>query len=150
MPYYVCRNARGEINRLPCVFEKALVSRDAVCGLAERRALVERETVACTSPLARAECGRLAGLLRHKAAFALKLAMTQHLLPQAQMMRIQCGGLDGMRQTLDPGAPAPDVHRLICLARERHGELDQLPFAEVVKGIAAWRGHRHRPRKTEP
>lgn len=136
------RNARGEINRLPCVFERALLSRHAVCGLAESHALAERETIACTSPLARAECGRLAGLLREKSAFALKLANTQRTLPHAQVMRIQCGGLDGLRQVLDPEAPAVDVHRLVCLARERHGELDQLPFSDIVKGIAAWQGRR--------
>ncbi len=143
------RSARGEINRLPCVFEKALISRNAVCGLAESHALVERERAACTSPLARAECGRLAGLLRAKSAFALKLVTTQRILPHAQMMRIQCGGLDGMRQVLDPEAPAADVHRLICFARERLGTLDKLPFSEIVKGVAAWPGHRRRPAKAE-
>ncbi len=143
------RNARGEINRLPCVFGKALLARHAVCGLAESHALAERETIACTSPLARAECGRLAGLLREKSAFALKLAGTQRILPHAQLMRIQCGGLDGLKQVLDPEAPAPDVHRLVCVARERHGELNELPFSEIVKGVAAWQGRR-RPRKAQP
>lgn len=136
------RNARGDINRLPCVFERALLARHAVCGLAESHALAERETLSCTAPLARAECGRLAGLLREKSAFALKLPDTQRILPHAQMMRIQCGGLDGLRQLLDAEAPAADVHRLVCLARECFGELDQLPFSEVVKGIAAWQGRR--------
>ena len=46
------RSARGEINRLPCVFEKALLARCAVCQLASHRALAERETIACTSPVA--------------------------------------------------------------------------------------------------
>jgi hypothetical protein len=143
------RNARGEINRLPCVFERALESRNAVCGLAESRSLGERETIACTAPLARAECGRLSGLLREKSAFALKLATTQRILPHAQLMRIQCGGLDGLRRVLDPEAPAPNVHRLICLARERHGELSDLPFSEIVKGVAAWQGRR-RSRNAQP
>jgi hypothetical protein len=143
------RNARGEINRLPCVFERALLARHAVCSLAESHALAERETIACTAPLARAECGRLAGLLRGKSAFALKLPSTQRILPHAQMMRIQCGGLDGLRQVLDPEAPAVDVHRLVCLARERHGELDQLPFSDIVKGVAAWQGRR-RLHKAKP
>jgi len=144
------RNARGEINRLPCVFEKALLARNAVCGLAESHALAERETIACASPLVRAECGRLAGLLREKSAFALKLPTTQRILPHAQMMRIQCGGLNGLLQVLDPDAPAPDVHRLICAARERHGDLESLPFSEIVKGVAAWQGRHHRTGKVQP
>jgi hypothetical protein len=141
------RNARGEINRLPCVFEKALLARYAVCALAQTGMLGERGTVACTVPVARAECGRLAGLLREKSAFALKLSTTQRILPHAQVMRIQCGGLDGLKQVLDARAPAPDVHRLVCMARDRPGGLEALPFSEIIKGVAAWRGRRvRRPR----
>jgi hypothetical protein len=132
------RSARGEINRLPCVFEKALLSRCAVCQLAASHALAERETVACTSPLARAECGQLAGLLREKSAFALKLTTTQRILPHAMMMKIQCGGLQGLQQVLDADAPAPDVHKLVLLAREQFGDLASLPFSEIVKGVAAF------------
>ena len=138
------RSARGEINRLPCVFEKALLARCAVCQLAEHHALAERETIACTSPVARAECGQLAGLLREKSAFALRLATTQRILPHAMVMKIQCGGLSGMQQVLDAEAPAPDVHRLVRLARERHGELAALPFSEIVKGVAAFQLRRRR------
>jgi hypothetical protein len=134
------RNARGQINRLPCVFEQALADRNAVCSLTETRTVAARVVIACTSPLARAQCGRLAGLLREKSVFALKLSPTGHRLPAAATMRIHCGGLDGMRRVLDPQAPAPDVHRLVCLARERHGDLDAMPFSEIVRGVAAWKG----------
>jgi hypothetical protein len=140
------RSARGEINRLPCVFEKALLSRNAVCQLAATHALAERESLACTSPLARAECGRLSGLLREKSAFALRLTDTRRILPHAQVMKIQCGGLLGLQQVLDPEAPAPDVQRLTALARERYGDLESLPFSEIVKGVAAFQlRRRHRP-----
>jgi len=132
------RSARGEINRLPCVFEKALLSRSAVCQLAVSHALAERESIACTSPLARADCGQLSGLLREKSAFALRLTTTQRILPHAMLMKIQCGGLYGLQQVLDADAPAPDVRRLVVLARERFGELAALPFSEIVKGIAAF------------
>jgi hypothetical protein len=141
--------ARGEINRLPCVFEKALLCRCAVCSLAAHHALAEREALACTSPVARALCGRLSGLLREKSAFALKLADTRRILPHALVMKIQCGGLQGLQRVLDPEAPAPDVHKLVRLGRERHGELEDLPFSEIVKGVAAWQGRRRRPPKAE-
>ena len=144
------QTARGEINRLPCVFEKALLCRCAVCRLAVHHALAERESLACTSPLARALCGRLSGLLREKSAFALKLANTQRILPHAMVMKIQCGGLQGLQQALDPEAPAPDVHRLLLLGRERYGELENLPFSEIVKGVAAWQGRRRRPQRGQP
>jgi hypothetical protein len=138
------RNARGEINRLPCIFAQALLPRHAVCSLAEGSQIGEGSGVSCTVPLARAECGRLAGLLREKSAFALKVPTTQRILPHAQVMRIHCGGLEGLRRLLDPQAPAIDVHRLVCAALERYGSIDDLPFSDVMQGIAAWQGRRRR------
>jgi hypothetical protein len=140
------RSARGEINRLPCVFEKALLAQHAVCQLAARHAVAERETIACTSPLARVACGELSALLREKSAFALRLPHTQRILPHAQVMKIQCGGLQGLQRVLDPEAPAPDVHHLVRMARQAYGELAALPFSEIVKGVAAFQlRKRHAP-----
>lgn len=136
------RSARGGINRLPCVFERALLSRCAVCDLSAHQALPQRESCACTSPVARAACGELASLLREKSAFALGTARTTRILPHAMVMKLQCGGLIGLRQVLDPDAPAPDVHRLVRAARERFGSLAELPFSDIVQGVAAWRGHK--------
>ncbi len=138
------RHAKGEINRLPCVFERALLARQSVCEYAVRHQIAERETVACAQPAARASCGELNGLLREKSAFALRLVDAQRILPHAQVMKIQCGGLNGLRDLLDPDALAPSVHRLVRLAQERHGSLGELPFHEIVKGVAAWKGRRGR------
>lgn len=138
------RHAKGEINRLPCVFERALLARQSVCEYAVRHQIAERETVACAQPTARASCGELNGLLREKSAFALRLVDAKRILPHAQVMKIQCGGLNGLRDLLDPGALAPSVHRLVRLALERHGSLGELPFHEIVKGVAAWKGRRGR------
>jgi len=134
--------ARGEINRLPCVFEKALLSRCVVCELSVRHLLAERETVACTDPLARAVCGQMAGLLREKSAFALKLKEAARILPHAMMMKIQCGGLNGLKDVLDPEAPAPDVRRLIRQALAEYGTLEALPFSRIVQGVSHWQGRK--------
>jgi len=136
------RSARGEINRLPCVFEKALLSRCVVCDLSQRHLLAERETVACTDPLARAICGRLSGLLREKSAFALKLKDSVRILPHAMVMKIQCGGLNGLKEVLDPAAPAPDVQRLVRKAQAEYGSLEALPFSRIVQGVSHWQGRR--------
>ena len=132
------KSARADINRLPCVFENALLSGCAVCELSASHALAERQIIACTSPVARVDCGQLAALLREKSAFALRLTSTQRILPHAMMMKIQCGGLQGMQQVLDPAAAQPDVRRMVLKGRERYGELARLPFSEIVKGVAAF------------
>lgn len=136
------RHAKGEINRLPCVFERALLAKHAVCEYAVRYQIGERETVACAQPPARATCGELNGLLREKSAFALRLAHPAAILPHAMLMKIQCGGLNGLRNVVDPDAVAPNVQHLVRLAQERFGELGELPFTEIVKGVAAWTGRR--------
>lgn len=136
------RHIRGEINRLPCIFERALLARHAVCELAVAHQIAERETVACSQPAAHADCARMEELLRQKSTFALGLAAIQDVLPHAMMMKIQCGGLDGLKALLDPEALAPNARRLVRLAQERHGDLAGLPFSEIVKGMAAWKGRR--------
>jgi hypothetical protein len=136
------RNVRGEINRLPCIFERALLARHAVCELAANHQIAERESIACTRPAAHADCAQMAQLLREKSAFALGLTATRRILPHAMVMKIQCGGLDGLRALLDPASLAPSVRRLLRLARECHGDFGELPFSEIVQGMAAWKGRR--------
>lgn len=131
--------ARGDINRLPCVFEHAVFAAHAVCELASRRAAGERESVVCASPLARAACAELYGLLREKSAFALRLTEVRHVLPHGKAVKVQCGGLDGLRRLIDPEAPGADVQRLLRAARTRYGTLAELPFSEIVKSVSAWR-----------
>jgi hypothetical protein len=141
------RHAKGDINRLPCVFERALLAKHAVCEYAVRHQIGERETIACAQPPARVNCGELNGLLREKSAFTLKLTHPNRILPHAMVMKIQCGGLNGLRDLLDADAPAPNVHHLVRRALECYASLDELPFGEIVRGVAAWQGRRrHQPR----
>lgn len=134
----------GEINRLPCVFERALLAQCAVCELARRERVGEHESVACAAPVARSACGTLYGLLREKSAFALGVKEARRVLPHAMAMKVQCGGLDGLKQTIMPDAHAPDVHRLVRATTERPGGLEALPFSEIVKGVAAFGLRRRR------
>ena len=134
---------RREAVQLPCcVFQRALLVRCAVCELARARQRRDGEVIDCASPVAWAACKELSGLLREKSAFALKQSRPARSLSSAAAMKVQCGGLKGFQAVLDPAAPAPDVHRLVRLAVERHGELAALPFSQIVRGIAAWRGRR--------
>lgn len=139
------RSAKGEINRQPCVFERALLARHAVCELAACHQIAERETFACSQSAAHQECRELAELLRQKSAFALGLTDTGRILPHAMVMKIECGGLSGMKAVFDPEALAPNVRRLLRIARERHGEIEALPFSAIVQGVSAWKPRRRHP-----
>jgi hypothetical protein len=130
---------------LPCVFERALLARHAVCELAVSHQIAERESIACTQVAAHAACVQMSDLLREKSAFALGLAATRRILPHAMVMKIQCGGLDGLKALLDADATAPDAGRLVRLAAERYGDPGELPFSEIVQGVAAWKARRRHP-----
>lgn len=137
--------ASKQLNPLPCVFERALMCQAAVCEAAQRLSLAERELVACRDPLARATCNQLLTLLRANSAFALKVKDTQRVLPHAMTMKIQCGGLVGLRDLLDPAAHAPDVLRLVRLAQTAYTNLDDLPFSRIVQGVVHWQVRKRRP-----
>ncbi len=138
-------NLRKELNPLPCVFEKALLCQAAVCEAAQRALLAEREMFVCRDPLVRAACGQLLLLLRQNAAFALKVKDTQRILPHAMTMKVQCGGLAGLKDLLDPEAHAPDVKKLVTRAQAEYGALESLPFSRIVQGISHWQIRKRAP-----
>jgi hypothetical protein len=128
------RSARGDINQLPCVFSVALGQRCAVCSLA----LHDAEQLLCTQPLARATCASLHGALRDKARFALGMRNPplSSLPGAADEMRLQCGGLVGLREQLDPQAHSTDVQRL--LERLQDDGLDRLSWEPLLRTIGRW------------
>ncbi len=138
---------RRQLNPLPCVFEKALLCQAAACEAAQKLSLAEREMIACRQPLGRAACGELLTLLRKNSAFALKVKDTQRILPHAMTMKIQCGGLMGLKDLLDADAHAPDVLKLVRRAQSEFGSLEALPFSRIVQGVARWQiRKRHQPK----
>ncbi len=136
------RDARGAINRLPCVFEKALLSGSVVCAQAGRLALAERESMVCTDAEAHANCRTFHGLLRENSLFALKLSDPAQRMTHALEMKLQCGGLRGLQASLEVSGAAPDVAALIGQALERYDGLAELPYSRIIQGVAAWQGRK--------
>jgi hypothetical protein len=124
-----------------CVFGKALLAQAASCECAERVARGERLGVECSSPVARTNCGTLAALLHERSRFALKLPPASRPLLHQQALRLQCGGLQALRELLRAGfQEGPrDVHQLVQSAQGTHGSLTELPWGPLVSAIAAWR-----------
>lgn len=123
-----------------CIFAKALLARAATCALSQRRPVGERELLECASPVARINCGTLAGLLHERARFALRLPPASRPLMHVQALRLQCGGLSALAQQFD--AAAPDVHGMVGAALERHGSLTELPWQAMVPALASWQPRR--------
>lgn len=133
------RRTLAEASRLPCVFRVALLSRQAVCELALRHSVAEREVLACGHAPAHLNCETLERLFVERATFPLKLHPGAPLT-HGTVMRLHGGGLRGLQQVL--GAPQPDVHRMVTQARLAHGSLVQLPWERIVAQILAWQPRR--------
>lgn len=125
-----------------CIFAKALLARVAVCGMARRRSVGERDLVECNSVVARTNCGTLAALMHERARFALRLPGPGQLMIHAQALRLHCGGLIGLQRVL--AVVQPDVHAMVGVAHERLGSLTELPWDVIVREIANWQPNRRR------
>jgi hypothetical protein len=134
MSQSLSRSARGEINHLPCVFSTALRQRCAVCSLA----LHDAEQLLCSQPVARATCASLHGQLVDNSRFALGMRADPRSTrtSKTEEIRLQCGGLTGLRRLLDNDAMSIDVQRL--LERLADTKIDSLPWEQILRAIGAW------------
>lgn len=146
MDNQVFREIYAEFNERFCPFEKGILTNNCRCARAERFCIAEREGVTCTSEAAQARCIGFLDLVRAQARFALKGTDSQAALPHAKAMRLQVGGLRGVRLALHPKAltttAIENIDGLLNAAVARFGGLDGLPFQPIVQQITAFRGRR--------
>ncbi|NEX20559.1 hypothetical protein G3480_09585 [Thiorhodococcus mannitoliphagus] len=140
------RSTYRAVNERFCPYEKSILTNSCGCALARKFCIAEREGVQCSDEAAQTTCLHLLDLLRQQARFALKSTDTQSALPHAKAMRVQVGGLRGIRAALAPEQPVPshvdDIRATILAAIEAFGSLEQLPFQLVMQQIAAYQGRK--------
>ncbi len=143
------RETYREVNERACLFEKSVLTNRCDCRQAERFCIAEREGVRCRSAAGQERCARALALLREQARFALRTHEDQAILPHGKAMRIQAGGMRGIRALLEPEAPAPeavpDVDGLLARAEAAFGGLEGLPFDRIMPWI---RAYQPRPRRS--
>ncbi len=116
-----------------CPFEKTVLTHCAACSSAEKHNIAEREIIACKKAEAHERCIALRDLLRHNFTFALGKLHIDGSLPHAQEMRMQCGGLKGLQFELNGSEEVFDVAALVVMAQEKYGELNDFPYAQMVR-----------------
>ncbi|MCG6873099.1 MAG: hypothetical protein LJE84_12485 [Gammaproteobacteria bacterium] len=141
------RSAYAQHNPQPCVFEKATLSGRCACRYGQRLLLAQREAQACQNSDARGHCVRWLEMLREPCRFALGLTGTA-ALPHAKEIKVQVGGLRGLRALLagdeEPGVdPVADVAALLARARGVYESWQQLPLESIVRAVGSYR-HRGR------
>lgn len=134
----------------PCPFERALLARCAACSRARTVLLAEREAIGCDAQAASERCHDFRDRLRAASRFALR-ADPSAPWPFSKEIRLQCGGLIGLREALDAGealddgAAVTDADALIQRALQRFRDLDTLPWSRIIRAVI-----RHEPRRRAP
>ena len=145
------RRTYRDVNERYCAYEKSFLTNECRCSQAERFCIAEREGVRCRDDDAQAQCIEVLALLREAARFALKSSSEDGVLPHGKAMKIQVGGLRGIRAAVDPesvtSAAVDDVHGLLCRAREAFGSLAALPYSEIMREVAAYQVKKRSRRK---
>lgn len=128
------------VNDAPCIFAKAILRRCCGCSRSQKLLIAEREAVACKSPGGRQRCGEVLEILRSKAGFALKLQHIDGPLPHAKELKVQCGGMLGVQESLSqtPADHVEDIHHMLEDAFEKFGSADNIPYSEVVRTITSF------------
>lgn len=147
----IFRRTYHSINERFCPYEKSILTNNCDCSLARRFCIAEREGVHCSSNAAQTQCLQVLELMRRQARFALKATDERAALPHAKAMRVQVGGLRGLRAAMAPNEPVPahieDIHAIVEAARERFGKIANLPFQPIIQQIAAYTARRRSRRR---
>ncbi len=142
------RSTYSSVNQRRCYYEKAILTKRAHCSRANIFCLAERQGVACHSDVAQYQCKLLLIEMRLRSRFALGIPSIEGPLPHAKEIKVQLGGLLGMRLALEPElaeeTPIADIHELVNGLTDRCGNLDALPYDEIVKSVAKFQGRKKR------
>ncbi len=139
----IFRETYRDVNQRSCLFEKSVLINQCECSQAERFCIAEREGVRCRSQEGHDICALTLDILREQARFSLRTNDDRAILPHGKAMRIQVGGMRGIRNQLEPTAEhpeaVPDVYGILRQTIEKYGSLEALPFDNIVRFIAAYK-----------
>lgn len=135
-----------------CPFDKTILSTRFACRLSHRGQVGERVVVYCTQSRALRRCEEYLDRVRQASRFALKCTDVQQPLPFGQETKVRYGGLLGLQALLDPAlgdqGQVDDIDRVQCSALARYGQLDAIPYGEIVKSVVQFENRRRRnPKK---
>lgn len=145
------RSTYNELADIRCVFEKALTNHQAKCGLARHFCLADREGYSCENKNSADRCDEYLKKLRQNSTFVLKLHEIEGPLPHNMEIRVQAGGVLGLARQIDEqkSVKSPvvdDINRLLEQAQKKYGQLDALPYSEIIQSVVQFKGRRRRQR----
>lgn len=143
------QQTRKQLNQCPCPFEKAILSSRCGCENFQRLNIAEREAAACVSDCAQQQCVELLEQLYQNSRFALQQADVNSPLAHAQMMKLQCGGLQGLQSILQSQKPEKinNIKVLVTMAFTKYEDIKEIPYQEIVQFISHYEVRKKRSKK---
>ena len=139
------RSTYQNVNPIKCEFEKAINSRTCNCAQANRFNLADREGVSCKSKLHQEQCQILLTSLRDNARFALQLNPGEQKLPHNAEIKIQNGGILGLKKLLaNATCDENNIAELINQISQQYADLAHLPYSEIMRDISAYQTRKRR------
>lgn len=138
------RETYQQVNALPCVFERAILRRCGNCESAQHLNIAEREAIRCLSESSRKDCKEFLVVIHEKSAFAIGEQNPAEKLPFSKEIKIQCGSIAGLVNAFGKDSENPGVHTLIQTATTTSGDINNLPFENIIRDISSFKSRRKR------
>ncbi len=138
------QQTREQLNQCPCPFEKAILSSRCGCEKFQRLNIAEREAAACVSVSAQQQCLELLEQLYQNARFALQQSDLNSPLAHTQMMKLQCGGLQGLQSILKQSGNINNINGLVKSLFTNFDDLKKIPYQEIVQFISHYQVRKKR------
>jgi len=138
------QQTRKQLNQCPCPFEKAILSSRCGCEKFQRLNIAEREAAACVSVYAQKQCLELLEQLYQNARFALQQSDLNSPLAHAQMMKLQCGGLQGLQSILKQKGNINNINGLVKSLFTNFDDIKKIPYQEIVQFISHYQVRKKR------
>lgn len=108
--------------------------------------LAGREGVGCDCVTDLRLCTDILDTIRENARFSLRLTQVAGALPHNKELRVQVGGMQGLRDAASENntgqLKVDDIHDVIKSAVEKFKDIESMPYSEIVKSVAACEGRR--------
>ena len=138
----------NDINDIVCPYEKSILHNHCQCRMGVRFYLADRQGIGCKNTQAQKPCNDYINYLKMNAKFALKMHSASELLPHNKSIKIQVGGLKGLKLLIHPDEDTDeieDVHQLITDAMEKYKNVEDIPLQEIIRCIAEFNGRKPKP-----
>ncbi len=129
-----------------CAFSQTLIGGQFTCAHAE--AVVRRggAEIACRSADASLRCATLLQSLKDAALPTFGVTDDLLSMPHSVLVKIQFGGLLGVRRLLDAGGDATgsvaDINALLEQALDKFGILNAIPCADIIDDMTGFQPRR--------